>query len=94
MRRWQRPERQARREGGNPKWRKNLAKPKRERKPYALTLMLVIPKAAGPWQSRRSFRLPCRSRKLKRRLDCHVATLLAMTRGEPPGLPRRYAPRL
>jgi hypothetical protein len=30
-------------------------------------------RAAGPWQSRRPFRLLCHSRKRNRSLDCHVA---------------------
>jgi hypothetical protein len=65
--------------GCNPKRRKNLAKQSANAKPHALTFNFVILRAAGPWQSRRPFRLLCPSRKLNRRMDCHVATRLAMT---------------
>jgi CRISPR-associated protein Csm1 len=34
----------------------------------------------SPWQSRGLFRLLRRCQWLSRRMDCHVATLLAMTR--------------
>jgi hypothetical protein len=49
-------------------------------KRYVNSSHLVIARAVGLWQSRRPFTLPWRLGSLNRRMDCHGATRLAMTR--------------